>query len=59
MGFGVLDAPNYPHAPGTTKLNDVVDSEKLEAWDYEEPKKRGDIVLQPQPSDFPNDPLNW
>ncbi len=32
---------------------------KLDDWDYEEPKKIGDIVLQPQPTDSPNDPLNW
>jgi hypothetical protein len=32
---------------------------KLEDWEYEEPKKRGDIVLNPQPTDSPNDPLNW
>jgi hypothetical protein len=32
---------------------------KLEDWEYEEPKKRGDIILQPQPTDSPNDPLNW
>lgn len=24
-----------------------------------EPKKIGDVVLNPQPSDSPNDPLNW
>jgi len=34
-------------------------SAKLEDWEYEEPKKRGDIVLNPQPTDSPNDPLNW
>lgn len=22
-------------------------------------KKRGNVILQPQPSDSPNDPLNW
>lgn len=22
-------------------------------------KKRGNVILQPQPSDDPNDPLNW
>ena len=37
----------------------IIITEKLEDWEYEEPKKRGDIVLNPQPSDSPNDPLNW
>jgi hypothetical protein len=45
--------------PGTVNLNEAVDASKLEDWEYAEPKKRGDIVLQPQPTDSPNDPLNW
>ena len=59
MGWGVLDDKRYPSIPGTVNLNEKVDASKLEDWEYEEPKKRGDIVLQPQPSDSPNDPLNW
>ncbi|TVY81521.1 putative MFS-type transporter [Lachnellula suecica] len=59
MGWGVLDDPKYPNIPGTVNLNEEVDAAKLEDWEYEEPKKIGDIVLQPQPSDSPNDPLNW
>lgn len=50
---------NERQVPGTVNLNEVVDSTKLEDWEYEEPKKRGDIVLQPQPTDSLNDPLNW
>lgn len=59
MGFGVLDDPKYPNVPGTVRLADKVTSEKLDDWEYTEPKKRGEIVLNPQPSDSPNDPLNW
>ncbi|TVY47677.1 putative MFS-type transporter [Lachnellula occidentalis] len=59
MGWGVLDDKRYPNIPGTVNLNEKVDASKLEDWEYEEPKKRGDIILQPQPSDSPNDPLNW
>ncbi|RDW78296.1 hypothetical protein BP5796_06148 [Coleophoma crateriformis] len=59
MGFGVLDDPKYPNVPGTVRLSDKVTSEKLDDWEYTEPKKRGEIVLNPQPSDSPNDPLNW
>ncbi|KAH6681581.1 major facilitator superfamily domain-containing protein [Halenospora varia] len=58
-GWGVLDDPKYPNIPGTVNLNEEVDASKLEDWEYEEPKKLGDIVLQPQPTDSPNDPLNW
>lgn len=59
MGWGVLDDPRYPNIPGTVNLNEVVDASKLEDWEYEEPKKLGDIVLNPQPTDSKNDPLNW
>ncbi|TVY89979.1 putative MFS-type transporter, partial [Lachnellula willkommii] len=59
MGWGVLDDKRYPNIPGTVNLNEKVDAAKLEDWEYEEPKKRGDTILQPQPSDSPNDPLNW
>lgn len=59
MGWGVLDDRKYPNIPGTVNLNEKVDASKLDDWEYEEPKKRGDIVLQPQPSDSPNDPLIW
>ncbi len=32
---------------------------KLDEWEHEELKKHGDIILRPQPTDSPNDPLNW
>lgn len=54
MGWGVLDDPRYPNIPGTVSLNEVVDASKLEDWEYEEPKKLGDIVLNPQPTDSRN-----
>ncbi|KAL3419491.1 major facilitator superfamily transporter [Phlyctema vagabunda] len=59
MGWGILNDPKYPNVPGTVRLSDNVTSEKLDDWEYTEPKKRGEIVLNPQPSDSPNDPLNW
>ncbi|KAF4634489.1 hypothetical protein G7Y89_g3610 [Cudoniella acicularis] len=59
MGWGILNDPKYPNIPGTIILNEKVDASKLEDWEYEEPKKIGDIVLNPQPTDSPNDPLNW
>ncbi|PBP24891.1 MFS general substrate transporter [Diplocarpon rosae] len=57
--WGILQDPEYPYVPGTVNLNDEVTADKLEDWEYEEPKKHGDVVLNPQPSDSPNDPLNW
>ncbi|KAL2065979.1 hypothetical protein VTL71DRAFT_2050 [Oculimacula yallundae] len=57
--WGVLQDPKYPYVPGTVSLNEDLISEKSENSKYNEPKKRGDIVLSPQPSDSPNDPLNW
>lgn len=40
------------------KESDIIIA-KEERWDSVEPKKRGEIVLNPQPSESPNDPLNW
>lgn len=73
--WGILQHPKYPNVSctliskagllitiqvlGTVNLNEAVDQSKLDDWEYEEPKKRGDIVLQPQPTDSLNDPLNW
>ncbi|QSZ30492.1 hypothetical protein DSL72_000046 [Monilinia vaccinii-corymbosi] len=63
VGWGVLQDPRYPNIPGTVKLGQDTTgagaSSNEESWDYIEPKKRGELVLNPQPSDSPNDPLNW
>lgn len=40
------------------ELTDIILAKEAN-WDYVEPKKRGEIVLNPQPSESPNDPLNW
>ncbi|OAL05503.1 MFS general substrate transporter [Phaeosphaeriaceae sp. SRC1lsM3a] len=45
MGWGILDDRHMAAPPGTATLASL--------------KRDGDIVLQPQPSDSPNDPLNW
>ncbi|KAK6605400.1 Protein HOL1-like protein 2 [Botrytis cinerea] len=63
VGWGVLQDPRYPNIPGTVNLGENTagadGSSKEGNWDYVEPKKRGEIVLNPQPSESPNDPLNW
>ncbi|KAF3053760.1 hypothetical protein E8E11_001901 [Didymella keratinophila] len=50
MGLGVLEDRQMAAPPGTSTLG---------ASDVAGLKRDGDIVLQPQPSDSPNDPLNW
>lgn len=39
-------------------LTDILDTAESLA-DQVGVKKRGNVILQPQPSDNPNDPLNW
>lgn len=72
MGLGVLDDPHMAAPPGTYTIgaNDGIhglvysmnftDQFLAEAQANDSSLKRdGDIILQPQPSDDPNDPLNW
>ncbi|KAF5562333.1 transporter HOL1 [Fusarium napiforme] len=64
MGLGVLPDRHLADVPGTSFLN-----EKGVTSSLEDPKENshanlkhdptGKIVLVPQPSDDPNDPLNW
>ncbi|KAK5214192.1 hypothetical protein LTS03_003857 [Exophiala xenobiotica] len=51
MPFGVLEDYTLPQVPGTVSLTDTYQDRDL--------KKVGDITLVPQPSDNPDDPLNW
>ncbi|KAI1337274.1 MFS transporter-like protein [Xylariaceae sp. FL0016] len=58
MGIGVLEDRHLDRPPGTSKLGE--DESPIEdASSTSELKKDGDIILVPQPSDSPNDPLNW
>lgn len=61
MGWGVLDDPKSPMPPGTVVLSEMRKDTNDSASDDQSAhlKKQGDIVLQPQPSDSPNDPFNW
>ncbi|CAJ2511979.1 Uu.00g076040.m01.CDS01 [Anthostomella pinea] len=58
MGIGVLEDGHLDRPPGTSKLGEEQgpgsDTASTNAL-----KKDGDIILVPQPSDSPNDPLNW
>ncbi|KAJ9633870.1 hypothetical protein H2204_006656 [Knufia peltigerae] len=62
MGLGVLEDTKLPHVPGTVILDDGVLPDSFEvtgALKHAKGKNGGHIVLNPQPSDDPNDPLNW
>lgn len=61
MGLGILEDKHMEMPPGTSKLSEKFDGNALPGADAagRPLKKRGDIVLIPQPSDDPNDPLNW
>ena len=63
MAWGVLEDKRNPRPPGTiilshdaSKNDNDHDADTLNNFD---PKKHGDTVLEPQPTDSPNDPLNW
>ncbi|KZM23094.1 uncharacterized protein EKO05_0008321 [Ascochyta rabiei] len=61
MGLGILEDRHLEHVPGTA----VLDSDKKRgvvqdaARSHLKYDKTGKILLVPQPSDDPNDPLNW
>ncbi|KAL1864789.1 hypothetical protein VTK73DRAFT_5642 [Phialemonium thermophilum] len=63
MGLGILEDPVLEHVPGTTKYFDdpahpryAADGATGLKCDTSGPVP---IILVPQPSDDPNDPLNW
>jgi MFS family permease len=56
MGLGVLE-PTQSIVPGTIQLYDSVVN--VENTAHLKHAKDGKTILAPQPSDSPNDPLNW
>lgn len=62
MAFGILEDKLTPMPMGTVVLDDVFGAAlHLEPDDpqFSHLKRDGHTVLQPQPSDSPNDPFNW
>jgi len=66
MGLGVLEDTRLEHVPGTALLTDVVGADHhhhhgtLDTSTLRHDKGRNsDVLLVPQPSRSPNDPLNW
>lgn len=60
MPFGILEDHKTPMPIGTVALDDIFGSHiDPDDPNFVQLKKDGHIILQPQPSDSVNDPLNW
>lgn len=61
MGFlGILEDKHLLHVPATVILNDESAQSEVETLGLKHGTgKASHIILVPQPSDDPNDPLNW
>ncbi|KAK5167452.1 uncharacterized protein LTR77_007151 [Saxophila tyrrhenica] len=62
MGLGVLeDRSSLPHVPGTVQLNEssTGDGNGAARMLKHGTGRDSDVILSPQPSEDPNDPLNW
>jgi MFS family permease len=62
MAWGIIEDHRTPKPPGTVLLDDVKQQLLVDEGgnpEFAHLKKDGHIVLQPQPCDSPNDPLNW
>ncbi|KAK3986073.1 major facilitator superfamily domain-containing protein [Cladorrhinum sp. PSN332] len=62
MPLGIIEDTKLEHIPGTSPLNEL-GREDVEVVGNDSTSlkrdKSGQIILVPQPSDSPNDPLNW
>jgi hypothetical protein len=65
MGLGVLEDHHLQHVPGTALLADIVEASQHQYHGRDTSVLRhgtgrnADIILVPQPSESPRDPLNW
>ncbi|KAK7204245.1 major facilitator superfamily domain-containing protein [Myxozyma melibiosi] len=64
MTFGILEDSKLAHVPGTAQIEDMLGDglniTDAAAANLKHAKgKNSHIILIPQPSDDPNDPLNW
>ncbi|KAL1964866.1 hypothetical protein VTN77DRAFT_6368 [Rasamsonia byssochlamydoides] len=57
MGLGVLEDDHLEHVPGTALLTDVLGADTSVL--RHDKGRNADVLLVPQPSNSPNDPLNW
>ncbi|EMC91141.1 hypothetical protein BAUCODRAFT_80101 [Baudoinia panamericana UAMH 10762] len=60
MGLGVLESTKSQHVPGTATLDDLNPLAHLHnTHDTHLKRSKDGTILVPQPSDSPDDPLNW
>lgn len=66
MGLGILEDRHLVNVPGTSLFNDDPNAAALKTYEGLDISglkhghgKYAHIVLVPQPTDDPNDPLNW
>ncbi|KEF53491.1 uncharacterized protein A1O9_10466 [Exophiala aquamarina CBS 119918] len=60
MGFGILEPNTTGHVPGTVLLDQKAAHSELQTGQLKHGTgKYSHIILAPQPSEDPNDPLNW
>jgi hypothetical protein len=63
MGLGILDDHKLAHVPGTILLDEIAgnaDPNTAQTTNLKHATgKDSHIILAPQPSEDPNDPLNW
>ncbi|KAF2102203.1 MFS general substrate transporter [Rhizodiscina lignyota] len=59
MGWGILEDRRTPRPSGTVPLGSKESTQDVESAELQHLKRKGQTILQPQPSDSINDPLNW
>lgn len=60
MAFGILEPNTTSHVPGTVLLDQKAAGSELQTGGLKHGTgKNSHIILAPQPSEDPNDPLNW
>ena len=60
MGLGILDTDKLAHVPGTVLLDEEAGHTESQTSNLKHATgKDSHIILAPQPSEDPNDPLNW
>ncbi|KAF2170128.1 hypothetical protein M409DRAFT_64484 [Zasmidium cellare ATCC 36951] len=59
MGLGILEVRATRHVPGTATLEDLGGRTTSTTTLYNVKRSKEGIILVPQPSDDPQDPLNW
>ncbi|KAI1610620.1 major facilitator superfamily domain-containing protein [Exophiala viscosa] len=60
MGLGILESSTPGHVPGTVLLDQIAAHSEQQTGRLKHGSgKAANLVLAPQPSEDPNDPLNW